>query len=361
MQFKTGKGDGITGTPLIYSESRGLYNCQNRSDGKDEGNERILNFLMIYYGLDEEKRFELGIDPTRFLEICSFNRRICSASYLDLFMSFRYGNCITFNKRNEGMKPLLISETGYKSGLHMELNLNIDENLNTTHTIGAKIIIHEPTENPNPEEDGFIVSPGYEFTVSLKQTVYRRLSAPYKDHCFNYDSQGDNAMRSKNACIRTCIQRKNFENCGCIDQTLGVMSELKPCNFTNYTEACCLDKVLDIMSRNGPACNCNLPCRSIYYNEMMSKSRLRSSEFCEVDSEGFPFCFHLRNHLKLNVYYSSLERHVYEQRAKWDPTELASFIGNELGLWLGLSLMIIFEILEICCLLSLYIFKLFFF
>ncbi|GBN28541.1 Degenerin-like protein unc-105 [Araneus ventricosus] len=252
-------------------------------------------------------------------------------------MNFRYGNCFTFNKRNEGMKPLLVSETGYKSGLHMELNLNIDEYLNTTHTIGAKIIIHEPTENPNPEDDGFIVSPGYEFTVSLKQTVYHRLSSPYKDHCFNYNSQAGNAMRSKNSCIRTCIQRKNFENCGCIDQTLGVMNELKPCDFTDKTDACCLDKVLDNMSRNGPTCSCNLPCRSVYYNEMISKARLRASEFCEMDSEGFPFCFQLRNHLKLNIYYSSLERYVYEQRAKWELTELVSLIGNELELWLGID------------------------
>ncbi|GBM34949.1 hypothetical protein AVEN_196199-1 [Araneus ventricosus] len=60
INYRTGKDDGITGTPLMYSESRGLYNCQNRSDGKDEENQMILNFLMIYYGLDEVKRFKLG-------------------------------------------------------------------------------------------------------------------------------------------------------------------------------------------------------------------------------------------------------------------------------------------------------------
>ncbi|XP_055941763.1 degenerin mec-10-like [Argiope bruennichi] len=209
--------------------------------------------------MNEEARFEFGIDPSYLVNMCTFNGKICSLSKFTNFTNYRYGNCITFNKRIQGVKPLLISETGEKSGLRMKLKLQINDFINTTRTSGAKIFIHEPSENPNPEEDGFIISPGYEFTVSLKQTVFHRLPAPYKDNCFNYDSEAGSAMSSKNTCIRSCIQQKNFERCGCIDQTLGVMKELKPCNFLNKTESCCLDEVLDIMSRNGATCNSRKP------------------------------------------------------------------------------------------------------
>ncbi|XP_055938134.1 amiloride-sensitive sodium channel subunit beta-like [Argiope bruennichi] len=356
----------VTGSPLIFSELRKLRFCKRDGNGtkfRDNKHDVILKSLMKYYEMDKETRFHLGIDPTEFVNECTFKGRFCSGDRLDYFDSFQFGNCITFNKKLQGVETLHVTEIGPENSLFLKLRLSPEWYLDTTHTIGAKVIIHDPSEIPNAEEEGFVIMPGYEFFVSLKQSVVRRLPAPYKDRCIDYNNQNQNSVHSKNSCIRTCIQQHNFARCGCIDISLGVMTDLKSCNVTNEEDACCLDYVLDDMARNGSPCNCPLPCTSVFYNKEISKSYLvpegvptwKKSSLTNI----FPFeqpgekilndlmkKLFKPGHLRLNVFYSSLERLVYEQRPKIAVSELLSYIGNELGLWLGISMMILFEVLE---------------
>ncbi|GBM71318.1 Acid-sensing ion channel 3 [Araneus ventricosus] len=346
------KSGNAKGTPLIFSELRKLQFCKRDENGtkyRDNKQDDMLKFLMKYYEMDEETRFRLGINPAEFVKECTFNGRFCSGERLSYFDSLQFGNCITFNKKFQGMETLYVTEIGTGKGLFLKLRLFSAWYLTTTQTVGAKVIIHNPAEIPSPEQEGFIIIPGYEFSVSLKQTVVRRLPAPYKDQCIDYNNRNEGSINSKNSCIRTCIQQQNFAKCGCIDMSLGVMTELKSCNVTDETDACCLDYVLDDMSRNGSPCNCPLPCRSVYYNEEISKSDLvpervpeptESKHMLPIDPavkkmlKDHSKKFFKFEHLRLNIFYSTLERLVYEQRPKIDLSELLSYMGNEFGLWL---------------------------
>ncbi|GFT99640.1 acid-sensing ion channel 1, partial [Nephila pilipes] len=232
-----------------------------------------------------------------------------------------------------GKEPEPILEVGAGSGLILKLNLETDKYASITHTKGAIITIHNPEEIPNPEENGFIVSPGYETSISLRQTVVRRLPAPYKDRCLNYKSKA-NEYSNKNECIRSCVQDHNFEKCRCIDPTLVIKRNKKICNLKNMTKICCLDEVLKYLTYNGPVCDCPLPCNSVHYNEKVSKALLPRTHPGKTSS------------MKLNVFYSSLERQVYEYRPKFDFPEFLSYLANMLGLWLGLSLVAVFELFE---------------
>ncbi|GFS91370.1 acid-sensing ion channel 1 [Nephila pilipes] len=100
------------------------------------------------------------------------------------------------------------------------------------------------------------------------------------------------------------------------------------------TVICCLDEVLKYLTYNGPVCDCPLPCNSVHYNEKVSKAPLTRINPGKTSA------------LKLNVFYVSLERHVYEYRPKYDFSEFLNYLGNMLGLWLGLSLVAVFELFE---------------
>ncbi|GBM60450.1 hypothetical protein AVEN_117966-1 [Araneus ventricosus] len=68
------------------------------------------------------------------------------------------------------------------------------------------------------EEEGFISSPGYETSISLKQAVFRRLPPSFKDKCFSYEIE--TILKCENSCIRACLQNENLATCGCIVPTL---------------------------------------------------------------------------------------------------------------------------------------------
>ncbi|GBM15949.1 Acid-sensing ion channel 1C [Araneus ventricosus] len=349
-----------SGSHLIVSERSSLSFCKLLPNGtriQNEKNKSAIKFLIWYFNESEMKRSRKGHQPSDFLVGCSFNGRDCSEARVSYFMNFRFGNCVTFNKGNEDNEPLKVSQTGVDSGLTLKIRLETDRYQPTTHTVGARMIIHDPHAIPSAEEEGFFIGPGYETLVSLRQTVIRRLPAPYKDECLDYRNFASN----RDECIRKCIQNQNFKKCGCIDQTLAVMNNLTACDLMNVTESCCLDDALDEMSHNESACNCPLPCSAVYYNEELSRSRLPVDDLASLNLTNDPSPEeplvensdlkkknnkYRQENLTVKIFYSNLDRQVYEQCPQWDIVELLSYLGNEIGLWLGLSITTLFEILE---------------
>ncbi|GBN49831.1 Degenerin mec-10 [Araneus ventricosus] len=346
------------GEPLRFSERQDLYHCKkykNSSIISQAENNPHLEFLKKWYQMGEDQRYVEGHDPLQFIQECTFNGKICSKQYLNNFSNLRYGNCVTFNKKSNVVKLLKSSKTGFENGLILTLYIEQHFYMASTSTIGASIIIHDPDDIPTPEEKGYILAPGYETVIGIKQTILKRLPAPYQDQCVDYKARSEEFTRSKDECIRKCIHMRSLVQCGCIDPTLGVMSDFKPCDLSNNTESCCLDDVLEYMSQIGPTCNCPLPCRSVLYGEELSKSPLRS-----VNPDEFlrPPNYDL---VRVKIFYSTLEKHVYEQRPRWEIWEFLSILGNEFGLWLGSSLAVFVEIFDRLLLFAKHAFAYFFF
>ncbi|KAF8793272.1 Polypeptide N-acetylgalactosaminyltransferase like protein [Argiope bruennichi] len=328
------------GTPLTVSERKALYDCKAIQNVTKEFPRKFLmsvRYLQTYYNMDQKTRFKLGQPLSNFLKDCSFNGNECSKMNLTYYSNFYYGNCLTFNKRSTETDVLQTSISGAGSGLILLLNLETDLYLDTTHTLGARVIIHDPDHEPDSEESEFIVSPGYETVISLQQVIHYRLPSPYKDHCKNYDFQDKSFRYSKNDCIRACIQNQYFERCECIDKSLTDIKDLEACDVMNKTQICCLDAVQDNMSSHGSICSCPLPCRLVTYKAKLSRSLLPPTNILK---RGQKFKRDARRHLnmnnvRVNIFYSNMERFVYRQRAEWSLAELLSYVGNEIGLWLG--------------------------
>ncbi|KAF8766500.1 degenerin deg-1-like [Argiope bruennichi] len=325
----------IIGTALLLSERK--YLTQDS-----------MHKLLEYSEMSDERRLALAEETGKFLEECSFNGQNCTSHQLGYFFHLRYEMCITFNKKISRNKPLQISETGSGTGLIVKLKLSrVYSNANQTE--GVKIIIQNPNEGePDPKIRGIILSPNYETLISLKQTAHQRLPQPYEDKCLDYRTRGDPSIKSKWDCITACIQQQNILKCGCRDPTIMMMKNQKFCNMANETETSCLDDVEKAMSNNKSTCDCPEPCYSINYKEKISRSLLFTSKIAKrlhmnIRKESIPFQI---NSVRANIFYSSLERQIFEQRPKLDTVEFLSFLGNQLGLWLGLNLFVLFELLE---------------
>ncbi|GFX50820.1 degenerin mec-10 [Trichonephila clavipes] len=325
------------GAPLLISEGRHLFRCSNdaqsskRSSSKRKKDKQ--RFLTKFYKMDKKTRFKNGHHPSNFVSNCFFNRKICPGNFTTHFQNLRYGNCVIFNKQTQEIDPLSVSRIGPWSGLVLDLYLDTSFYSSTTETLDARVVIHDPEETPSPEEHGFNVDPSNEVSVSLRQSVMYRLPAPFREKCFDYKTHQGSSVKNQKDCVKTCIQIENFAKFGCTDthKTLNVISNLTQCSLTNQTQMCCLNDVLDEMSSFGPTCDCPLPCRSVSYNELLSKAKWPSNAYIwkkSLSLQGIR-----KDRVRLNIFYSSLERTVYKQKAKFEDFELLSFLGCELGLW----------------------------
>ncbi|KAF8791875.1 Degenerin mec-10 like protein [Argiope bruennichi] len=324
----------IEGDSLLFSERRFLHRLnQRQNDSKVSVTETDshLELLKEWYEMDETQRYKKGHNPLTFLQNCTFDGKMCPQEYLSNHSDFRYGNCVSFNKRKHTLKTLNVSKTGPGSGLHLSLYFESKDYMPTTHTIGAILTIHNPEDIPRPEEKGHIITPGFETFIGLKQVISLKLQDPYKDHCKHYRVTSENFTRSKNECIRTCIQMRNFDQCGCVDPTYGIMNNLRPCDISNVTESYCLNKVLDNMSRIGPICDCPSPCLSVSYKIQSSKSLLRFVYTSESSS------LSRYDRARVNIFYSSLDTQVFDQQPRWEVSEFLSILGNEFGESISLS------------------------
>ncbi|KAG8173494.1 hypothetical protein JTE90_026593 [Oedothorax gibbosus] len=130
-----------------------------------------------------KKRTVVSYQANELIKECSFNGESCSIKDLKLFQSLRYGNCFTFNKaESNSSRRLMTSKTGYRSGLHMTLDVRSRDYLPTSHTIGARVIVHPSSSDPDRENLGINISPGFETSVSLQSHI-SRLEYPYQDRC----------------------------------------------------------------------------------------------------------------------------------------------------------------------------------
>ncbi|GIX77033.1 acid-sensing ion channel 2 [Caerostris extrusa] len=238
----------------------------------------------------------------------------------------------------------MLASAGSSNGLELTLHVEPEEYASISHTIGMRIVIHNPMDNADPDGNGINIFPGYETDISLSQTIIRRLPAPYKDKCVSYV---DNPFQqSQTQCMQDCIQEYNYKHCGCVERSLPSKFNMKWCTVKNTTELCCLDAVINNLAIHGVDCKCPSPCLTTYYNERLTMAKWPSKAFFLEGSIGEDIKIFRKSHAKVRISFSTLAIITYEQKPVFHESEIFSHLGGELGLWLGLSLIAVFELLE---------------
>lgn len=301
----------------------------------------------LYIAQNYRSRVAYGHQPEDFIVSCRFGDKTCSEQDFKLSASFNYGNCYTFNAVKD-TNYLLVKELGPVGGLELELDVEASKYTEYTQGAGVKIQIHNPHQEHNIEYEGFNLSPGFLTYIGLSKHGSIRLPSPYKDHCRQYEKND-----SQKFCYDRCANAIVYDLCSCnLDKH--IKEGKQRCDLTEPSVLCCLLKLRNV---GRDVCNCPLPCEEIVYPFQISSIvwpsrayfRANSFDFLHTgDGKGKILSYDdvRETRLKVTVFFSTLDYTVHKQSPMYQSSEVLSQIGSQVGLWLGLSLVAVFECIE---------------
>ncbi|KAI0207077.1 Degenerin unc-8 [Lamellibrachia satsuma] len=180
-------------------------------------------FGRLFGRLSSKQRQKAGHQLSDMLLSCTWNGRPCNAKNFTYFNNYLYGNCFTFNGVSNNMN-LTTTRSGPLYGLSLKLFVEQFEYLESlSDAAGVRLVVHNQTSMPFPEDDGISISPGTKMFVGLRRHMTTQLSQPYgncADHTTKenmdrnaYVQQVPTVGYSLQACTKTCFQRHLMTRC----------------------------------------------------------------------------------------------------------------------------------------------------
>ena len=266
------------------------------------------------------------------------------------------GVCYTFNggKQAPTMKT---NGTGIRFALSLIVSIQQDEyNAALNQDAGIKISVHPQNEPPQPDELGIAIPPGKNAFISLKQRNILNKNSKRKcregsaTSSFNF-LQGEFPY-SVSACQSDCLRSNIAKKCGCLGSgTQGTLFTTKSQyhNLKNCTieDICC--QSMEIYQHD--ACECPVACSKIQYTTGISYSEfpanyaardLAESVNSQLNTTINTSVFQ-ENFLGINIYFETLTLEEQVTDNAYDIVALLSDIGGQLGLFLGASVISVFE------------------
>ncbi|XP_052084690.1 amiloride-sensitive sodium channel subunit beta-like [Mytilus californianus] len=206
---------------------------------------------------------------------------------------------------------------------------------------GIRLSIHEHGSQPYLENSGISVATGFRTDISLIQKRIERI--PGTTVC-----DPRNKFKNINACFEECIDMNVKKKCKCL-LTFSRANNTKL--FTCYTdeEFACIENVHE----NVTGCKCQNPCSEKKHEMTITTTRWPAENYEELLEDillhkGLSVS-NIRNSLMhISIFFSSLYEEVTEEVPSFTFENFLSNIGGSLGLWIGMSLISIGELLELC-------------
>ncbi|XP_070543783.1 amiloride-sensitive sodium channel subunit beta-like [Ptychodera flava] len=280
------------------------------------------------------EHYEFDFRQEDLIQECVFNGITCSSN---TETNPKYGNCYTFNTGANTSKP------GPSTGLRLTLFIEQDEYLeNITENAGAVVLVHPPDIVPFPEEQGLELPPGFSASLGLRLSVIERIGGKYSD-CIKAGEmpllyKGYNY--SVEACVKTCYQNKLVNECKCYDTTLPNNEPIPTC--VDGTKKAMEDTV---SMSHWPS--------DAFGDKLYERLGKRSKEINETLQDLNEL---RRNLIKLKVFFSELNFENIKEKPAFDSVDLLSSLGGLIGLYIGASVISLFEFFEfvakVCCLIK---------
>ncbi|XP_060077030.1 amiloride-sensitive sodium channel subunit alpha-like [Ylistrum balloti] len=320
------EGSGSGDEYYYYYDYEDYHDETARESGffeRDKLSEIFTNFRGLYLNESRINRISMGHDFNKTLSNCAFNGYRCYSENFTLYQTPKYGNCYTLD-----MKNFVIKKPGPNAGLSLTLYLETHEYLpGVTDGYGLRVTLHAPNTVPFPEETGFFIPGGQESSIALKQTKITRIGRPY-GNCAKDDEFKAlyNKSYNRQSCLFLCKTTQTLQRCGCFDPMhaeilFSAKSSKKECS--SQEEIKCMIKTTIQLTKKTISCECPDPCS--------------------------------RNFLKLSVYYEELNFQSIQEQPDIANAQFASDFGGAIGLWIGLSVLSMFEIIYLCGMIGGYI------
>uniref|UniRef100_A0AC35G2G6 Uncharacterized protein n=1 Tax=Panagrolaimus sp. PS1159 TaxID=55785 RepID=A0AC35G2G6_9BILA len=271
--------------------------------------------ILTMAGLPVHRRIALSYGKAEFIRMCSFNGQQCNIiNDFKLHVDPAFGNCYTFNANRDS--PLIPSRAGPSYGLRLMVYINASDYLPTTESQGVRIAIHGQAEWPFPDTFGYSAPTGSVSSFGLSMRKVMRLSEPNGD---------------------------------CVPELEPLPPNYIYRNYHYEPEArnCLLVEGIRFTKRN--TCQCKHRCTHNVYTTTFSSAKLARGAFrnanCKNNKAGTCFDYDGTNAAMIEIYYEQMSYETLTERESYLFVNMISDIGGQAGLWLGASVITVFEIL----------------
>ncbi|CAL1540638.1 unnamed protein product, partial [Lymnaea stagnalis] len=306
----------------------------------------------------------LGHQIQNMMLQCSFAGRKCYQANFTRVRTGNYGNCYMLQN-----SKFITRRSGPDGGLELTLFLETDEYVpGITNGKGFQIAIHEQGSIPFPEDEGIAITAGAQTVIGLRMLQINRLPMPYGPckSTATFESI-NNVTYSRNTCQRLCEQALIRSTCNCYDisrlELNDVMKnplDLPPC--LSSTELTCVYEVQYNFDATDSSCGCDSPCSEKMYEKTVAARQWPSPTYASILVESIckdrsaDVCNKLRHKtkgdrladfIKLNIYFEDLNYEELSEQADYEKSQLLSDIGGSIGLWIGISVLGLFELFHL--------------
>ncbi|KAK7099617.1 hypothetical protein V1264_022704 [Littorina saxatilis] len=315
-----------------------------------------------------ETRMMAGHQREDFIVNCSLFGRTCSFLNITPFLSKDYGNCYTIV--NHDVKA---SQTGPATALDLTLNLESEEFVTSFKTgYGLRVVLHEEGTRAFPSSEGFTVSSGAETNIGVKLTQITRMGGQYGDCQQEHEHNETGYKYTIMNCRDQCLKKAMMEECQCVSPDDGVNTPNDTVQYcSTLQEFRCLKGVYEdyynSTERGEDMCQCFNPCNELVYSPTLSSRPWPVLSFVETleeqvcrDRGDSPKCAYTNqvftvesadtrraSFARIRLYYERLNYEIVEESPFYNTERFLSDIGGTLGLWIGVTVLGLAELLEL--------------
>ncbi|XP_076366196.1 epithelial sodium channel subunit beta-like isoform X2 [Tachypleus tridentatus] len=312
----------------------------------------------LYSKLSKESRVRLGIQKRNIILKCDYEgdeEVDCMDNITQLF-DFHNGNCYTANAiwGEPSKTGFVATHWNPKNSDPCEIKLYVNMEANDytpmDSTVRLNFILHSPYIIPKTNHQAMEFLPGFRYKMRIDKKIFRFLPPPYKTACFDYSSLKEkrmNATMTEEDCFDECFWNSSLHVCGCTNERLGVLLGGKVCDEND-----CLDEVY---KRHFNSCfsMCPKACSEENYS-ITSMDVLPwpsfNHQYEEFPQVHFDNITHARSSLlRLRIWYPRMIETTYSHQPKYEGIELFGALGGYIGLWLGVSLTTLYDIMVPLC------------
>nr|XP_006124236.1 amiloride-sensitive sodium channel subunit alpha [Pelodiscus sinensis]K7GET2.1 RecName: Full=Amiloride-sensitive sodium channel subunit alpha; AltName: Full=Alpha-NaCH; AltName: Full=Epithelial Na(+) channel subunit alpha; Short=Alpha-ENaC; AltName: Full=Nonvoltage-gated sodium channel 1 subunit alpha; AltName: Full=SCNEA [Pelodiscus sinensis] len=294
-----------------------------------------------------------------FIYACRFNEVTCDKANYTHFHHPLYGNCYTFNDRNNSLWTS--SLPGINNGLSLLVRTEQNDYIPLLSTVtGARVMVHEQNEPAFMDDGGFNVRPGIETSISMRKETTMLLGGSYSD-CTEDGSDVPvqnlySSRYTEQVCIRSCFQIHMVKRCGCAYYFYPLPPGAEYCDYTKHIAwGYCYYKLQVEFKSNILGCfsKCRKPCEVTKYQLSAGYSHWPSAV-----SENW--VFHIlsqqnkynitskRNGVaKVNIFFEEWKYKTNGESPAFTVVTLLSQLGNQWSLWFGSSVLSVVELAEL--------------
>ncbi|CAL1266347.1 unnamed protein product, partial [Larinioides sclopetarius] len=218
------------------------------------------------------------------------------------------------------------------------MNLEVSEYHPSHLSRGAQLSIHSPYHVPSPISEGLFLNMGTVYRIYVRLAEKILLPPPYKSSCTDYLTQwkenGGKGPVTEKMCKEKCKLEMSLKLYGCAERRIDYP----------HNETICEKPIPNFAKNAREQCvpGCTSPCRMRRYEVQVQEANSEGSRrSCAKAAEKDLSCATL-----VHIIFENLEITTFTYTPRFEPIGILSFIGGYVGLWLGISLLTVYDFLE---------------